>query len=218
MPSQETLSKAKLAYKLISEKIAAGSFAPGHRLVLDQLAKDLNMSTVPIREALRLLEAEGTVEYQRNVGATVAIIDSSEFFTSIQTLSVLEGAATALALGNITPDDIAAARQLNARMRACLVDFTPTLFIQLNQEFHSLLIERCPNNHLLDLARKEWVRVARMSESTLAFVPGRAAKSVEEHEHIVDLIEQKASPQIVEKASRAHWDTTLDAFVVHAGL
>ncbi|GAA3589156.1 GntR family transcriptional regulator [Klugiella xanthotipulae] len=210
-----TLSKAQRAYQHLREEIASGGYAPGHRLVLDQLARTLDMSPVPVREALRMLEAEGLIEYQRNVGATVSVIDTVEYHHTMQTLSIIEGAATALALGSITPEDIETARAVNERMRAALTDFAPALFTQLNHEFHSVLFERCPNPHLLDLARKGWENLARQRETTFSFVPGRAAQSVGEHDNILHLIETGAPADEVEKAARAHRTNTLEAFLAH---
>src|SRR5262249_25278484 len=50
------LNKHELAYRLIRERIEAGVYQPGQRLVIDGLARDLNMSQVPIREAIRRLQ------------------------------------------------------------------------------------------------------------------------------------------------------------------
>ena len=47
----------------------AGTYGPGYRLVLGTIAKDLGISVVPVREAIRRLEAEGLVTFERNVGA-----------------------------------------------------------------------------------------------------------------------------------------------------
>jgi outer membrane cobalamin receptor len=63
--------------------------------VLAKIAEDLGVSVVPVREAIRRLEAEGLVKFERNVGATVAGIDPTEYLYTMQTLSIVEGAATA---------------------------------------------------------------------------------------------------------------------------
>ena len=73
-----------------------GTYSPGYRLVLAKIAEDLGVSVVPVREAIRRLEAEGLVKFERNVGATVSGIDPTEYLYTMQTLSIVEGAATAL--------------------------------------------------------------------------------------------------------------------------
>ena len=89
-------STSEQAYAAVKAKIVEGTFTPGYRLVLGTIAKDLGFSVVPVREAIRRLEAEGLVKFERNVGATVTGIDPTEYLYTMQTLSIVEGAATAL--------------------------------------------------------------------------------------------------------------------------
>lgn len=68
----EGIGKHERAYRLIRERILAGRYAPGERLVIDGLAAELGISQVPVREAIRRLEAEGRIVYRHNAGARVA--------------------------------------------------------------------------------------------------------------------------------------------------
>ncbi|HWE60713.1 MAG TPA: hydantoinase/oxoprolinase N-terminal domain-containing protein [Chloroflexota bacterium] len=65
-------SKHERAYLLIRSRIGDGTYEPGERLVIDALAGELGISPVPVREAIRRLEAEGRVVYRHNAGARVA--------------------------------------------------------------------------------------------------------------------------------------------------
>ena len=94
--AQAAQSKSQRAYTWIKERISQQEFTPGYRLVLSSLSDDLQMSVVPVREAVRQLEAEGLVTFERNVGARVSMVDDSQYRYSMQALSILEGAATAL--------------------------------------------------------------------------------------------------------------------------
>lgn len=209
-------SKSQRAYTAVKARIVDGVFPPGHRLVLAKIAGDLGVSVVPVREAIRRLEAEGLVTFQRNVGATVAGIDPTEYLYTMQTLSLVEGAATALSAPLVGAGDIARARAVNEEMRACLQQFDPIRFTRLNQDFHAILFERCPNPHILDLVHRGWNRLASLRSSTFRFVPDRARASVEEHEKLLALIESRAEPDAVERAARAHRSATLDAYLAHA--
>lgn len=209
-------SKSERAYAAIKEKILGGVFTPGYRLVLAKLADDLGFSVVPVREAIRRLEAEGFVTFERNVGATVAGIDPTEYLYTMQTLSIVEGAATALSAPLITPDDIARARAINEAMRDCLEHFDPVRFTSLNLEFHSVLFENCPNPHILDLVHRGWNRLQALRSSTFRYVPGRARESVAEHEALLKLLESGAEAGTVERAARAHRAATLDAYLARS--
>jgi DNA-binding GntR family transcriptional regulator len=208
-------SKSQLAYGWIKARIADGTYVSGYRLVLGAIARELGISAVPVREAIRLLESEGLVTFERNVGAQVALIDEDEYVHTMQTLSIVEGAATALSAGQIGPSEIARAREINDRMKATLADFQPHRFTELNLEFHSVLFEHCPNPHILDLVHRGWARLRVLRDSSFSFVPGRAAESVREHDEILDLLEAGAPALDIELAARAHRTRTLDAMLAY---
>ncbi|NIH72648.1 GntR family transcriptional regulator [Auritidibacter ignavus] len=209
----EQLSKAQIAYRWIRQRIFTQEFSPGYRLVLATIGDALNMSVVPVREAIRQLEAEGLVTYQRNVGAHVSMVDESQYINSMQTVGILEGAATAAAAPHVSADDLAEARALNAQMQRSLSHFDPASFTKTNQAFHQVLFARCPNQRLTDLVYAEWDRLNHLRESTFSFVPGRATESVAEHAHILDLIAGHASAIEIEQAARDHRNATLTSYL-----
>ena len=140
------------------------------------------MSVVPVREAIRQLEAEGLVTFERNVGAHVSMVDDSQYRYSMQALSILEGAATALAARRLTDDDVRRARAVNELMVEILDHFDPHSFTALNQEFHAILFERCANPRLLEIvARRVGAARAtcatRPSASSPAAPPSRCAST-----------------------------------------
>ena len=89
-------SKSTRAYEWIRDRIRFHEYTPGHRLVIAPIAEALGMSAVPVREAIRRLEAEGLVTFEHNVGARVALVDEQEYVHTMQTLGLVEGLATAL--------------------------------------------------------------------------------------------------------------------------
>ncbi|MCZ2404886.1 GntR family transcriptional regulator [Paenarthrobacter sp. Z7-10] len=215
-PARSPLSKSQQAYESIKDKILSGEYSPGYRLVLAKLADELGVSAVPVREAIRRLEAESFLTFERNVGASVAGIDPTEYLYTMQTLSIVEGAATGLSAPFLTAADIGRARDINAAMRGCLEHFDPVRFTTLNLEFHSVLFEKCPNPHILDLVHRGWNRLRSLRSSTFNYVPGRARESVEEHERLLQLLEGGATADDVERAARGHRTATLDAYLAHS--
>ncbi|MEV0705590.1 GntR family transcriptional regulator [Saccharopolyspora sp. NPDC050389] len=201
-----------MAYEWLHDRIVSHRFTPGYRLVLSQIAGELGISVVPVREAIRRLEAEGLVTFEKNIGAQVALVDESEYVTTMETLAVVEGAATGFSAPLLTASDLAEVRAVNQRMRESLENFDPRRFTELNEEFHAVLFARCPNEHLTDLVRRGWSRLRMLRDSTFSFVPGRAVESVAEHDHLIALIENGADPLDIELAARRHRTATLDAF------
>lgn len=206
-------SKSQLAYEWLRDRIISHRFTPGYRLVLSQIAGELGISTVPVREAIRRLEAEGLVTFEKNIGAQVALVDENEYVTTMQTLALVEGAATGFSAPLLTTEDLKTAREVNQRMRDSLEHFDPRRFTELNEEFHAVLFTRCPNEHITDLVRRGWSRLRMLRNSTFSFVPGRAVDSVTEHEQLIELIESGAEPIDIELAARKHRTNTLDTFL-----
>lgn len=207
------MSKSERAYAAIKDSITDGTYGPGYRLVLGTIAKELDVSVVPVREAIRRLEAEGLVQFTTNVGAQVVAVDAREYQYTMETLSLVEGWATAQAAPHVTAEDLSLARTINREMRACLDNFDPNRFTQLNHEFHAVIFEHCSNLHILDLVHRGWNRLAAIRESSFGYIPGRAKESVEEHENLLDLIEKKADPVAIELAAREHRLATLTAYL-----
>ncbi|MCS3442014.1 GntR family transcriptional regulator [Microbacterium phyllosphaerae] len=213
MTTVANASKSEQAYAWIRSRISGHVFGPGYRLVLGSLAEELGMSVVPVREAIRRLEAEGLVTFERNVGARVTLVDESEYAHTMQTLGLVEGAATALSAPLLDAAALDAAEAVNERMIQMLDHLDPHAFTELNRQFHSLLFEPCPNPHLLDLVHRGWARLSGIRDSTFAYVPGRAQHSVEEHTEILELIRTGADPLEIELAARDHRLRTRDAFL-----
>jgi len=210
-------SKAEQSYRILKERIMDGTYGPGHRLVIDQLGREFNISSVPWRESLRRLEAEGWVDMSRNVGAVVRTFDEGAWHRTLRLLARLEGLATALSAPNMTADDIALARDLNAQMERALTDLDTVRFGKLNRQFHEHLCSRCGDDRLLDLVTTEWTRLELIRRSAFWYAPGRAQASLVEHDSLVDLIEGHADVEMIETAAKRHEIRTLEAVTLHEG-
>ncbi|WP_067469116.1 GntR family transcriptional regulator [Actinomadura macra] len=204
-------SKAEFCYELLRSRILEGTYVPGYRLVINQLAQETGVSTIPLREALRRLQSDGLVEVVRNVGARVAVFDAEQVEHTLQILARLEGYATAISAPFMAAAQIARSREINDRMVEALEEFDPTAFTALNREFHFSIYEHCPDGHLRSLLEAEWTRLDHMRRSTFTYVPGRARRSVVEHGHILDLIAKDAAPTDIERIACAHKNATADA-------
>ncbi|HTX00520.1 MAG TPA: GntR family transcriptional regulator [Acidimicrobiales bacterium] len=200
-------SKVEYAYSVIRSRIVQGEFAPGERLVMDRLAVELGLSSVPVREAIRRLEAEGFAEFERLSGARVARLDLAGFVESMEALAVLEAGAMRLAVPRVRRADLRDARRLHERMVSWLADLDsldPIAFSEANRRLHTVLFSRCPNARLIAIVESEWDRLHTTTRSSFAFAPERAADSVEEHGRLLAAIENGGSPEEIESLVRAH--------------
>ena len=199
------MSKQERVYRTVRQRIVDGTLSPGSRLVADGLARELDVSPVPVREALRRLEAEGFVDYELNVGARVRTLDAESWSETLQAIAALDGFVTRLALPFIRPDDLRKARDANARMRQLVSDAGPEQIKRANQDVHAPLTARCPNDYLRDLLAASWTRLY-MSQHGSVFIyhPEKAQQQVDDLERIISLIADGGDPDAIERAVREH--------------
>lgn len=204
-------SKADRAYAYIKEQIDAGKFAPHDRVLAGPLAATLEMSGVPIREAIQRLAAEGILSIEHNVGARVAVFDGQAYRDGMEALAVMDGVATALAAQQISTADLERAEAYNDQIIALLDDFDPAQYSALNAEFHATLYSKCPNARILELVRHEWQKFANLRDPALNVDVVRARATVVEHQKILELIRIQASSAEIEQAARHHVLASLQA-------
>jgi DNA-binding GntR family transcriptional regulator len=210
-------NKHELAYRLIRERIEAAVYQPGQRLVIDALARDLNMSQVPIREAIRRLQAEGWITYRHNSGPEVANIGVEQWQATMEVLAVLEGFATGLAAPHLGPDDLAQLRQHAADMQRAMEQFDLLRFSDSNRAFHSVIYARCPNPVLVERISETQAQLDAMRGTLFPSVPQRGADSIAEHLRLIALLEEHATFEDIEAFAREHKVHFLEAAVRQFG-
>ena len=210
-------SKADHAYETILQSILDGEYEPGERLVIERLARELGVSVVPVREAIRRLEADGYVTFTRNIGATVTAIDLDRYPETIEAVAAIEGIAIGLAAPHLTTTDLRRAHEVNDRLRDSLTKFDPTQFTRLNRRFHEILYGACPNRHILAILEREWALLDTTRRSAFTYIPERAARSVQEHDELLEMIQHGATAADIERFARDHRMSTARRLLQHLG-
>jgi DNA-binding GntR family transcriptional regulator len=209
---QKVVTKQERVYSAIRERILSGAYGPGYRVVIDALAAEFGVSALPVREAIRRLEAEGLVIFRPNAGAHVAPADPGLFEEEMTVLAVLEGYATALAAPELGKAEIRRLTEITEAMVAAIERLDPLTFGRLNQDFHSVIYERCPNAALVDLLRDVARRLDAIRRTVFVQIPYRGAESVAEHRKLIGLIVDRAPFAKIEAAARAHKLSTVESF------
>src|SRR6201991_3246351 len=106
-----------VAYGAVLDMILSGAIAAGELVTERQIAARLGMSRTPVREAVRRLEGEGTLERQRSGALVVRPYSMETFLHALAVRRLLEGESARLAAGKIAPAVIADARAHIARLR-----------------------------------------------------------------------------------------------------
>ena len=206
------LTKQERVYRAIRERILSGAYGPGYRVVIDALAEEFGVSALPVREAIWRLEAEGLVVYRPNAGAQVAPAEPGVFYEEMTVLAVLEGYATALAAPELGEAGIARLSEINESMVEAMERLDSLAFGRLNQEFHAVVYEHCPNAALVDLLRDVARRLDAIRRTVFVQIPYRGAASVAEHRELIKLISSGAPAAKIEAAAREHKLATVESF------
>jgi DNA-binding GntR family transcriptional regulator len=133
--------------------IGAGRYQPGERLVEGRLAKDFGVSRIPVREALRVLAAEGVVDVQPRYGASVAVLSREAAREMIEVRAALEGLNARLAARHRDAALLQAVTKVLQRGNAAAAAGRLDQLTRFNAEFHDLLAKAGSNSVLGDLMR-----------------------------------------------------------------
>ncbi|MGK0149644.1 GntR family transcriptional regulator [Pseudomonas putida] len=132
----------------LREAILDGTIGVGVQLKQEALAKRFGVSRIPVREALKRLEAEGLVRHVARQGSVVAAKSIDELVETLDIRIALETRALRLAIPNLTDTDFAAAYEVLQRYEASEV---PREWAELNLEFHTVLYRACNRPTLLKM-------------------------------------------------------------------
>jgi DNA-binding GntR family transcriptional regulator len=209
---EKPITKQERVYRAVRERILSGVYGPGYRVVIDALAGEFGVSALPVREAIRRLEAEGLVIFRPNAGAHVAPADPGLFSEEMTVLAVLEGYATALASTQLGQAEIHQLGALTDQMVAAIERLDPLSFGRLNQEFHAIIYAHCPNAALVDLLQDVARRLDAIRRTVFVQIPYRGAQSVAEHRSLIELIASGAPAAKIETAAREHKLNTVASF------
>lgn len=198
----ETKSKVEIAYKMILNKISNGEYVSGDRVVISNIAKECNISTIPVREAIRLLEKDGFLRTQTNRGAIVNSIEKETLLGQYQIKSVLEAYATRLAVDYLTPEDYAHLREMNEELKLIVERNDTKAFSELNVEFHMYIYRAQPYSDLtsmIDTLWKNWLLIKSVFVQKYQLY----LYSCYEHEILLQFMEKKDYDK-VESLAREH--------------
>ncbi len=198
----EYQTKAEIVYNIILDKILKGTYKPGEKLVIRQISAELGVSDTPIREVLKRLESEHYVEYSANKSVTVSRMEPSEIEDFFCIKGVLEGYATRLSIKSLKEADIAEIRKINDDMRSAVMSGSLENVPLLNKKFHMRIYQNMPNKQLLTMIEDIWNKWS-VTKRVFSTSPERSLHSVEEHEEIIRLIENKEYDK-VENYVREH--------------
>ncbi|GAA3183653.1 MULTISPECIES: GntR family transcriptional regulator [Streptomyces] len=185
----------------LRERIIEGEYPAGRRLVERELAEELGVSRIPLREAMQRLESEGFLLVQARRGAVVADFGTEDAEHLFDVREKLEGLAAGLAARRATPTQLRAMERLLTRSRKASEAGRLREAVTHNADFHQLVVDASGNPLLRDLMAPLDSRLRRLFRLTSELNDGDPMCG--EHERLYEAIRAGDERQAEERA-RAH--------------
>lgn len=204
-----TPTRAQWVYEQLKEAILSGALEPGERLIVDQLARDFGTSPIPVREAIRRLEAEELVETTPYIGARVAPVRTDQLEELMAIRLQLEPLLARTAVLGATPEAIEELDDLVRRMDEAATRDS-LAYARLNYEFHRKLYSLSPWSVTLRIVNTVWELSAR-TRFVLVQVPSSIELSQAEHRAMVDALRRRDGKEL-ERLVRTQKERAFDLF------
>lgn len=187
----------------LRKMIVSGALAPGQRISERVVGEHLDgLSRTPLREALKILEAEGLVTLSPNRGAVVTALSVTEVASALELLIGLETLAAELACKRISAAEIAAIEDLHQRMCRAHREGQLMEYFELNQAIHQCIVDAAQNPSLSRIYAAECARIRRYRYAGNRRHE-RWDRAVAEHDQILDTLKQRDGA-LLREMLRAH--------------
>lgn len=182
------MTKTDLAFQTLRAAIEEGRYRPGEHLTLPRLLADLDMSPTPIREALRLLQAEGLLEHEAHRGVIVRRFSAERVEEVFRLRTVLEPLATELAARRATEEQLALVRALHAELTEAVTGGgVHTNSAALNAQWHRAIYDSSGSPYLKEFIARLWSALPVRA----VWLTGRAKTSIAQHAEIMKALDAR---------------------------
>ena len=196
----DTIARPSLHVELVERLrnlIVEGTLIPGSKVPERELCERYGVSRTPMREALKVLAVEGLVELEPNRGAWVSQITLEDLEDVFPVMGALEALAGELACKHITDAEISIIRAIHDKMVAFYQARDLGPYFQANQAIHEAILKAADNSELTTMYRSMSARIRR-ARYIANMTEERWAKAVEEHEQIIDALENRDGSKLAQ--------------------
>ena len=189
--------------------LAAGRLMPGQQLVQEDLAEDLGVSRVPIRESLKILEGEGHVTYHPNRGYFVTELSADDLIELYRIRQILEAEALAQAVLEVSDADIADNESILEQVEQAAESGDVERLTEANRAFHFAIIELSGMNRLSRLIRQLW-DASDIYRTVYFRDPVNRERVHSEHREIIDALKARDAQALI-RAQNSHREQAVAA-------
>jgi DNA-binding GntR family transcriptional regulator len=190
-------------------RIFAHELAPGTWIDEQTLAKEFGISRTPLREAIKVLAAEGLITMKLRRGAYVTEVNRGDLEQIFTILSLLEGQAAKEAATKAQEKDLNALDDMHLRLEKAAADRNLDQFFEVNVRFHERIIA-IANNPWMTGVIADLRKVLKLQRKDSLSRTGRLQSSLSEHREILKALLER-DPIAAEQAMRTHLARGLEA-------
>lgn len=193
--------------ELLRQRIFMRELEPGSWIDEVKLAEAYGISRTPLREALKVLAAEGLVTMKVRRGAYVTEVSEQDLTEVYALLSLLESDAAGVVATKASPAELAQLQSLHSELESAAQD--RDRFFAINEQFHMRLLEiagnRWRNQVVADLRK-----VMKLNRHHSLFKSGRIEESLAEHRQVMDALARRDAAGATQRM-QAHFANGLEA-------
>jgi len=204
---------SKKIYRILKKEIIKGSFEPGDKVLEGKIADQMGISRTPVREAIRVLAAEGFVILSPNQGVVVRSVSAENIREVLQIHSVLEGLAARLSCEVINEEDLKELENCVNKMEKLANKKDSSTYSEVDLKFHELIVNICRNKRLIQMRKNISDQAQRYRISSLS-IPRRLKESLKEHQKILEAFKTK-DPKKADSTSQKHIQNALKNILVN---
>ena len=193
--------------ELLRQRIFARELEPGSWIDELRIAEALGISRTPLREALKVLAAEGLVTMKVRRGAYVTEVSEKDLRDVYHLLALLESDAARVVAQSASDAQMAQIAQLQQDLENATSD--RDRFFQVNEAFHMLLLQ-IADNRWRDQMVADLRKVMKLNRHNSLFKEGRIEQSLAEHRDIVEALKAR-QPELAAERMSAHFTNGLQA-------
>ena len=187
-------------YQVLRTAILERQLASGERLVQDELATKLGTSRIPVRDALKRLEVEGLVTTDERGSYFVSVFGVEDLEEIYELRALLEPYAAAKATKKLAASELEALERLVQEMAQAAAAQDGERYVQLNEDFHTILYEASQQRRLVRMIKSLWSGQPPLTPIT---VPEQLERSQQEHQALLDALKE-GNVGAVEELMRMH--------------
>jgi DNA-binding GntR family transcriptional regulator len=193
--------------ELLRERIFSGELAPGSWIDEMRLAEEYGISRTPMREALKVLAAEGLVTMKVRRGAYVTEVNDKDQRDVYHLLSLLEADAAGVVATQASTEQLQELQTLHLALTQAVNDREK--FFEINERFHMRLLE-IADNRWRDQMVADLRKVMKLNRHNSLLKSGRIEESLNEHQALMDALLTRDAPASMARM-QAHFANGLEA-------